>query len=168
MMNRVLAFLLICMGYVALAQNQPKFEIGDTLPNFFFKGNFKKPYYLADLKGSYVMIIFWASWNPKSRELQQEMVAPYLKFKDKKFKKGRKFYMISVSIDDSKKLWELALKKDNIPWTYHSCDQMVWKSALVESCRVFTIPFNYLLNSEGIIVAKNINGQDLERLLYGY
>ena len=163
-----LLILVFFLENLAFAQILPKFEIGDTLPNFSFKSNFKRNYSLSDLKGSYVLVFFWSSWNKESREIQKDMFPIFNKFKDKKFSKGRKFYVVSVSIDDSKKLWEFALKKDNPPWNYHQCDFRGWNSTVVQACRVNAIPFNYLLNSDGVIVGKNMNAQELERLLYGY
>ncbi len=165
---RILLIIFLLSPFSGSSQNTKDFGIGDTLPDFLYQGAFQKPYHLTDLKGSYVLIHFWASWNAESRTLQREMVPPYTKYKDKKFQRGRKFYIISVSLDESLKYWELALKKDNLPWKNHVCDELGWKSPIVETCRIKSIPFNYLLNQEGIIVAKNVNSQELERLLKDY
>ncbi|MDP1725741.1 MAG: thioredoxin family protein [Bacteroidota bacterium] len=165
---RFITCILLTIPLWSLSQASKSFEIGDTLPDFSYQGAFQKAYHLTDLKGSYVLVHFWASWNVESRTLQREMTIPYLKYKDKKFKIGRKFYIISISLDDSKKYCELALKKDNLPWKSLVCDEKGWNSPIVENCRVKTIPYNFLLSPDGIIVAKNLSSQDLERLLRAY
>ena len=166
-MMKFLSILFLILPIAALAQ--PKsFEVGDTLPDFSYQGTFQKPYHLKDLKGSFVLIHFWASWNTESRRIQREMSGSYIKFKDKKFKKGRKFYLISVSIDEDIKYNDLALKKDNLPWKNHACDQKGWSSPIITGCKINSIPANYLINPDGIIVAKNIDYQQLDILLRSY
>ncbi|MBC7384372.1 MAG: redoxin domain-containing protein [Bacteroidia bacterium] len=165
---KIAILFLFFAPFVGFAQNRKSFEIGDTLPDFSYQGTFQKPYHLIELKGSYVLIHFWASWNPESRILQRDMAPSYLKYKDKKFKKARKFYIISISLDETKKLYELALKKDNLPWKAHECDFQGWQSPIIKKCKITSIPSNFLLNGEGIIIAKNRSAQDLEQLLRSY
>lgn len=165
---RTITCILIILPILGFSQPDKSFEIGDTLPDFSYHGAFQKPYHLNDLKGSYVMVHFWASWNAESRTLQREMAAPYIKYKDKKFKTGRKFYIISISLDETRKYCDLALKKDNLPWKSLVCDEKGWNSPIIGKCGAKTIPCNFLLNPYGIIVAKNINATDLERLLRAY
>jgi thiol-disulfide isomerase/thioredoxin len=159
-------FLFLGLNQTLLAQKKP-FSIGDTLPNFEYQGQFARNYQLKELKGSYVLVQFWASWNQESRSMQFDFIDTYGKYKDKKFKKGRRFYIVSVSLDEDKVIWELSLKKDNLPWKSNVCDFQVWNSPIVKNCRINSIPFNYLLDPDGRIIAKNITKDQLDEILKG-
>jgi peroxiredoxin len=165
-MRLLLAFIFFIGSYSLTAQNT-MWNVGDTLPNFAYKGQFAKPYQLKELKGSYVLVNFWASWNEESRKSQIDLIESYARFKDKRFKNGRKFYIISVSLDETDEIWTLALKKDNLPWKGHYCDYQSWKSELLGKLKIDQIPANYLLNPSGIIIARNVKKEQLEELLKG-
>lgn len=164
MTKKRIVWLCIWASFHSLVFGQ-SFEIGDTIPNFQYEGQFSKPYFLKELKGSFVLIHFWASWNEESREMQLSFIDSYAKFRDKKFNKGRKFYIISVSLDEMPEIWNLALKKDNLPWKNHVCEFKGWKSSIVNNLRIETIPANYLVDPNGKIVEKNLNKEQLDQFL---
>ncbi len=162
MKKSLLIFFLLLASF---ANAQKPFAIGDTLPSFSFQGQFTKSYTLAQLRGSYVLIQFWASWNEESRKLQRSFIDPFVKYKDKRFSNGRRFNIISISIDQDLTLWELALKKDNLPWRNNICEKNLWESLLLQQLKVFAIPSNYLLDPNGIIVKVNVNADELDEFL---
>lgn len=141
------------------------FNIGDTLPNFQFKGLVNNDISLNQLRGTYVFVVFWASWNAESRKLNRELLPVYSRYKDKNFSVGRRFNVVSVSIDANPKPYELAIKKDNPAWFYHYCDYKGWQTAPVKICRVAQIPSNFLLDPKGVVIQKNIGIKELELLL---
>ncbi len=167
-MKRILFFFCL-IGLINQANGQNiTLNVGDTFPNFQYRGMFQKENRLSGLKGSYVLIHFWSSWNVESREMQLEFIPIYSKYKEKKFKKGKKFYIISFSLDEEQRLFDLATKKDNLPWSSDYCDFKVWNSELVIKCGIKRIPSNFLLNPEGKIIAINVNVEELEQLLRGF
>ena len=165
-MRHLIAFIFLLSCHVVTAQNT-MWNVGDTLPNFAYKGQFAKGYQLKELKGSYVLVNFWASWNEESRKSQIDLIESYARFKDKRFKNGRKFYIISVSLDETDEIWTLALKKDNLPWKGHYCDYQSWNSELLRKLKIDQIPANYLVNPNGIIIARNVKKEQLEEVLKG-
>ncbi|GAB1449800.1 MAG: redoxin domain-containing protein [Bacteroidia bacterium] len=158
----LLTFVLLGFWAENFAQS---LKIGDEFPSFNFQGQFQKQSQLSDYKGSFVLIHFWASWNEESRTLQQSFTPVYSRFREKRFTKGRKFYIISVSIDEVPKHYELALKKDNLPWNAFVCDFIGWKTPLLKLAGVEKIPSNFLLDPYGRIMAMNLNAQQLEKIL---
>jgi peroxiredoxin len=159
-------FLWVVIIFVAShAHAQNSFAVGDTLPDFSFQGQFTRSYTLGQMKGSYVLVHFWASWNDESRKMQRSFIDPFVKYKDKRFSNGRRFNIISISIDENEALWELALKKDNLPWKNNLCEKSAWRSPLLNQLKVHAIPANYLVDPNGIIVKVNLDANELEQFL---
>jgi peroxiredoxin len=164
-MIKKLLILYFLLFNANLLFSQKGFAIGDTLPDFSYPGQFTKSYSLKELRGSYVFVHCWASWNEESRKMQLEMIDHYVRFKDKRFKKGRRFHIISISLDEDQKIWELTLKKDNLPWKSQVCDFKSWDSPLVQKLKVNSIPSNFLLSPSGTILHMNVNPSELKSIL---
>lgn len=151
----------LCMGQA------PQWKIGDTLPNFSYDGQFARDYKLSELKGSYVLVHYWASWNEESRRMQLSFIDLFGRFKERRFKLGRRFHIISIALDDNPEILELAWQKDNLPWKNKYCDFKGWKSPLILQAKISQIPSNYLLDPRGIIIGVNLKRDQLEEILRG-
>jgi peroxiredoxin len=113
---------------------------------------------LAAYKGKYVLVDFWASWCGPCRAENPNVVKAYSKFKDKGFD------ILAVSLDDKKDKWQAAIQADNLPWT-HVSDLKGWKNVVAEQYGIRAIPQNLLLDPKGVIIAKNLRGDALEKKL---
>jgi thiol-disulfide isomerase/thioredoxin len=110
---------------------------------------------LSSLRGKYVLLDFWASWCRPCRAENPNLVKLYNKFK------GDKFEIYGFSLDEDANKWTDAIDADGIKWVQTS-ELLGWKSKGVEMYGIQSIPTNYLLDPNGVIIAKNLVGEELE------
>lgn len=113
---------------------------------------------LSSYKGKYVLVDFWASWCGPCRHENPNVVEAYNKYRNKNFT------ILGVSLDMKKEAWKKAIVDDNLNWT-HISDLQQWNSRVVPLYNINGIPFNVLVDPNGIVVAENLRGNDLQQKL---
>lgn len=132
---------------VSIGKNCPDFTINDV------DGNEVKLYdYLKDNK--YVLLDFWASWCPPCRRENPNVVENYKKYHDKGFD------IVGISLDKTREAWLKGIEEDGLTW-HHVSDLAYWNSAPADLYGVRSIPSNFLVDGNGVIIAKNLRGEDL-------
>lgn len=133
-----------------------KIKIGERFPNAKVKDNAGEIKQLSDYvgKGKYVLIDFWASWCGPCRNEMPNVKAAYEKYASKGFE------VISISIDKKQKAWRTAIEELGMNWT------QVLNVDAADVYGIYAIPKTFLVDPEGIVVAKDLRSKKLEKTLF--
>jgi peroxiredoxin len=146
----------IAQGFIGQLKRMAGVSVGDEAPDFTLNDPAGNAIALSSLRGKYVLIDFWASWCGPCRQENPNVVKMYEKYKDKGFA------IYGVSLDKDKNAWVAAIKKDNLTWS-HGSDLKFWQSVVAQQYGVSAIPATYLLDPNGVVIAKNLRGAALEK-----
>jgi peroxiredoxin/predicted negative regulator of RcsB-dependent stress response len=132
-------------------------KVGQPAPAFAVNDLAGKPIRLADFKGQFVLIDFWATWcGPCVADLPN-LQAAYAKYH------GRGFEIISVSLDETAGPVADFVKARKIPWRQihnASCGD-----DLVEAFGIRSIPASFLIDPDGKITRLELRGATIEKTL---
>lgn len=137
--------------------NMSKVAVGSKAPLFSGPSPSGEEIALKDVLGEVTLIDFWASWCKPCREENPNIVRVYEKYHDQGFN------IIGVSLDrpGQKEAWIQAIEEDNLTWNQVSNLQF-WQDPIALEYGIRAIPAAFLLDENGVIVAKNLRGQALE------
>jgi len=165
MKKLLFALLLIPAASFGQAGNVVGLNVGNIAPEITMKTPEDCTLTLSSLRGKMVLIDFWASWCGPCRHENPAVVKAYGKYKNEMFVSGDGFTVFSVSLDRDKNAWKAAIKADSLTWPYHVSDLMFWNNAAAQQYQIYSIPSNYLIDGNGVIIAKNLRGEQLEKAL---
>ena len=109
----------------------------------------------------WVLVDFWATWCGPCRGEIPHLVEAYAEFAPK----GLEIYGISFDRNGSEEKWQQFIKDNNMSWVnvWGTDEKGAWSAG--EAYNVSSIPTNFLFSPEGKLVAKNLRGEDVKKIL---
>ena len=137
-----------------------KTAVGEKYINFSMKTPEGNTVQLSDFisQNKYTLVDFWASWCGPCRAEMPVVVAAYNEFKSKGFS------VVGVSLDEKLENWKEGIASLGITWPQMS-DLQGWNSEGARLYGVNSIPATVLISQDGVIVARNLRGDELKNKL---
>ena len=131
-------------------------NVGDVAPDFRIEttSDVQHNLDLTDLKGKYVLLSFWASYDAQSR-MQNASLSNALR------STSQDVEMVSVSFDECQSVFKETIRKDQIVTPTCFVETKGESSGLFKKYRLNRGFTNYLLDGNGVIIAKNISAAEL-------
>lgn len=141
--------------YIQLNKNPQigEYYIDFSLPNS--NGEYIK---LSDVKAKVILLDFWASWCGPCRSENINLVKIYKEFNPKGFE------ILGISGDKNEQRWLKAIEKDGLIWENLRGEEGNNSDPFL-IYGINGIPDNFLINSDGEIIARYLRGEDLKNKL---
>ncbi|MDP2161276.1 MAG: TlpA disulfide reductase family protein [Flavobacterium sp.] len=114
-------------------------------------------------RGKLLFVDFWASWCMPCRKQMPDIVEIYNQYKEQDFR------ILAVSLDSEKdrQKWLSAIKKENATWD-NVLETGEFSGKVAKMYNIQSIPSNFLIDEQGIIINENISPKQLEEHLNRY
>ena len=153
----IFVVLLICSLTAFVEKDKPTggLNVGDMAPDFKIQSMSAEQSQtdLSDLKGKYVLLSFWASYDAQSR-MQNVSLSNALR-------SSHNVEMVSISFDEYQSIFKETVRKDQIVTPTCFVETEGEDSRLFKKYRLNRGFTNYLLDGNGVIIAKNISAAEL-------
>lgn len=111
---------------------------------------------LSSIKNKVILLSFWASWNPESISLNQELKRLY----DRYHPAGLEIYQ--VSFDNDPESWKAAIRYDELQWINVS-ELSYPESSVAGLYNITELPSYFLIDRQGQIVGRDLDQFALDR-----
>lgn len=132
----------------------PAANVGSLAPDFTAPNPEGKSISLKQSLGKVTIVDFWASWCKPCRAENPNVVALYAKYHAKGLN------ILSVSLDKEASAWKAAIAKDKLTWN-HVSNLKEFEDPIALQYGINAIPSIYILDAKGVIIAKDIRGEEL-------
>ncbi|BAO75250.1 AhpC/TSA family protein [Winogradskyella sp. PG-2] len=133
-------------------------KIGEKYVDFEMKNTNGKIEKLSDFNNKIVLLEFWSSNCGPCRKENPNLVKTFEKYNPNGFE------IFAVSQDIKKESWLKAIEKDKLPWNQVS-DLKGHDNSASLIYGINGIPDNFLIDENGIIIARNLRGEKLNEKL---
>lgn len=110
---------------------------------------------LSELDGKVILVNFWSLAMPESSIFNADLKEVYKNIGSTQFE------IYDICVDSDRNAWILASQNQKLPWVNVWDGSSIGQKS-VRSYNVTSVPANFLIDTKGVIVAKNIYGENLE------
>mgnify|MGYP001175915126 CR=1 FL=1 len=160
----IIFFLILFVFFYLLTIERDPSKIPSNLlnknfPNFESESLLKENKFIAleEFKNEKILVNFFASWCKPCRIENPNVVKLYNEYHDK----GLNIIGVSLDKNGQKDKWLKAIEDDGLTWQ-HVSNLEYWKGPVAQMYSVSSIPATFILDENGIIVAKDLRGDALE------
>ena len=139
-------------------QSLQRVAVGAKAPEVSGKSPDGETIALSDFKGKFVLLDFWAGWCPPCRVENARYADLYSEYS------GVNFEILAVSQDRRVDQWKRAIVQDEAVWK-HISDVQGMKSSQATAYAVTALPASFLIDPQGVIIAKDLRGDALAEKL---
>lgn len=133
-------------------------KVGEAFADFEMEDQNGELRRLSETKGNAILLEFWASWCGPCRFENPRLVKTYKKYHPKGFE------IFAGSLDEDKESWIEAIEDDSLHW-HHVSDLKGQGNEASLIYGINGIPDNFLIDESGIIIGRNLRGEELAQAL---
>lgn len=138
---------------------QAALQLKGKAPAFQLPDKEGKTVRLADYRGRYVLLDFWASWCKPCRTKSKQLKKVYPRLQEMGVD------VVAISCDKDKKQWLEAIREDGPLWVQLLADREVNDGDVLKDYKVKAFPTLYLLSPAGEIVATNPDFEEVVQIV---
>jgi thiol-disulfide isomerase/thioredoxin len=137
---------------------------GDRLPDFSLPMLSGDTILISQLFGEQLTILdLWASWCAPCRLENRKVLVPLW---EQYHNNG--LQIIGYALDGSENAWKKSVEKDGAYRWQHASHLQGDDAPLLDTLRLRTIPANFILDKNGVVIAKNLHGEQLVQFVEDY
>lgn len=140
------------------ARIQKTLTVGNKFPDFEEKDLAGKPLSVANYKGKVVLVDFWATWSEPCVQQLPLVMRTYAKHH------AEGLEIIGISLDQDQKKLKDFTKEMKMQWSQYF-DGKSWDNKLAAKYGILEIPSTFLLDGNGTIIGRNLQGNALEEAI---
>ncbi len=140
-------------------------EVGNDLGEFISYDPDSSIRKLSDYRGKLTMVVLWNSLCAHCVTENQKHANTYSEYHDKQFVNGDGFEIYAIALDKERSTWVEHLQTMKYPWKGNVYVIDSWKDPDIRFFGIKNLPGTFLLDENGIIIAKKFTATELKKLL---
>lgn len=130
-------------------------DIGKPFEDFQVKSIDGQDLSVSRYRGKVVLVDFWATWCQPCMQALPQVIELYQKYQ------AQGLEIIGISLDKDLNQLKKVIQEKEVKWL-QAADGQGWQSQLAEKYGIQSIPATFLLDRDGRIYRKDLQGQPLE------
>lgn len=136
-------------------KQREKYQKGKAFYPFELESLERQQVKLNEIDAKLIFVEFWSTWAHEPMIKKQEFLDNY------RFYKSKSYEVVSISLNTNREIWMQNVVESNMPWV-NLLSEQGYTSDIVTEMGIYNLPQNYLIDHKGVIIAKNVNYDNLK------